>query len=225
MEAQDPRPVPSAPPSLDLGRGERLGYSMRGDRDQNPPGLSLWALLREDLRTHESPFTPGFLALAVNRFGNWRMGLPRVLRAPLRWVYGFLYLCALWLARIELPYIVKVGRRVRIWHNGGCVLGALYIGDDVQIRHNVTLGLAHHGAPLSSLPLIEERVLIGAGACILGPITIGHDSIIAANAVVTRDVPPYSLVGGIPGKVLRTLEECERMTSVSVRDSVVKKAA
>jgi serine O-acetyltransferase len=86
------------------------------------------------------------------------MGLPRLLRAPLRYVYAFLYVCALWLARIEVPYIVKVGRRVRIWHNGGCVLGALYLGDDVQMRHNVTLGLAHHGAPLTSLPIIEERV-------------------------------------------------------------------
>jgi serine O-acetyltransferase len=192
---------------------------MRGDRDQNPPGLSLFALLAEDLRTHESPFTHGFVALAVNRFGNWRMHLARPLRAPCTLVYRFLELCALWLARIELPYIVKVGRRVRIWHNGGCVLGALCIGDDVQIRHNVTLGLAHHGAPLTALPIIEERVLIGAGACVLGPITIGHDSIIAANAVVTRDVPPYSLVGGIPGRVLRTLEEAERQTGVSVRDT------
>lgn len=212
-------------PLGELERGKHLGYDMRGERDQNPPGLSLWGLLCEDLRTHESLFAHGFVALAVNRFGNWRMGLPRLLRAPCTLLYTFLYTCVLWAARIELPYIVKVGRRVRIWHSGGCVLGALYIGDDVQIRHNVTLGLAQHGAPLTSLPIIEERVLIGAGACVLGPITIGHDSVIAANAVVTRDVPPYSLVGGIPGKVLRQLEECERMTSVNVRETVVRRAA
>lgn len=221
MEANDapaagPRPAPLPPRT----RGEVLGYTMRGDKDQNPPGMSLLALLREDLRTHESPFTHGFVAIAVNRLGNWRMGLPKLLRMPFTLLHDVLYLCTLWLARIEMPYIVKVGRRVRIWHHGGCVLGALYIGDDVQIRHNVTLGLAHHGAPMTLLPIVEDRVIIGAGACVLGPITIGHDSIIAANAVVTHDVPPYSLVGGIPGKVLRTLEECERPTSVSVKESV-----
>lgn len=224
MEAKDVPPAPGGDTAQATSRasGERAGYTMRGDRDQNPPGMSLLALLMEDLRTHESLFAHGFVALAVNRFGNWRMSLPRWLRPPFTLLHALLYVCVLWLARIEMPYIVKVGRRVRIWHNGGCVLGALCIGDDVQIRHNVTLGLAHHGAPLTSLPIIEERVLIGAGACVLGPVTIGHDSIIAANAVVTRDIPPYSLVGGIPGKVLRTLEECERVTSVSVRDSLRK---
>ncbi|NOT31742.1 MAG: serine acetyltransferase [Planctomycetes bacterium] len=225
MEAKDVPPASAANLPTRLPRGEHLGYTMRGDVDQNPPGMSLFALLREDLRTHESLFAHGFVALAVNRFGNWRMRLPRLLRAPCTLVYRFLELCTLWLARIELPYIVKVGRRVRIWHSGGCVLGALYIGDDVQIRHNVTLGLAHHGAPLTSLPIIEERVLIGVGACVLGPITIGHDSVIAANAVVTQDVPPYSLVGGIPGRVLRKLEETERVTSVNVRGPSGRAAA
>ena len=230
MEAKNVPAPPSKPAATPAAadprpRGEVLGYTMRGDKDQNPPGLSLLALLGEDLRTHESLFAHGFWALALNRFGNWRMKLPKPLRAPCTLLYQFFTVCCLWLVRIELPYIIKVGRRVRIWHNGGCVLGALYIGDDVQIRHNVTLGLAHHGAPLTTLPIIEERVLIGAGACVLGPVTIGHDSIIAANAVVTRDIPPYSLVGGIPGKVLRTLEEGELTTSVNVRDTVVRKSA
>jgi serine O-acetyltransferase len=224
----DSKPTGSSPspcPTAERPRGEVLGYWMRGDKNQNPPGLSLFTLLREDLRTHESLFAHGFWALLANRFGNWRMGLPKPLRAPCTLLYRILELGCLWFARIELPYIIKVGRRVRIWHNGGCVLGALCIGDDVQIRHNVTLGLAHHGAPLTTLPIIEDRVIIGAGACILGPITIGHDSVIAANAVVTRDIPPYSLVGGIPGKVLRTLEECERMTSVNVKETVARRAA
>jgi serine O-acetyltransferase len=219
MEAKD---VPAAEPSSPAQppprpRGELLGFPMRGERNQNPPGLSLLQLLREDLRTHESPFSHGFVALAVHRFGNWRMDLPKLLRAPCTLLYELLYACVLWTARIEMPYIVKVGRRVRIWHNGGCVLGALYMGDDVQIRHNVTMGLAHHGAPLTTLPIIEDRVIVGAGACVLGPITIGHDSVIGANAVVTRDIPPYSLVGGIPGKVLRPLEPCERTTTVRVK--------
>jgi len=196
---------------------EAESFDMRGTRNQSPPGISFLALLREDLRTHESLFAHGFLALAVNRFGNWRMGVPRPLRWPFSLLYNVLYVLVLWTARIELPYIIKVGRRVRLWHNGGSVLGARSIGDDAQFRHNVTLGLANHGDSITQLPIIEERVIVGAGACILGPIRIGHDSIIGANSVVTHDVPPYSLVGGIPGRVLRTLDPVEQQTAVRTR--------
>src|SRR5215470_783917 len=105
-------PAAVAPPADTRPRGEILGYHMRGDKNQNPPGMSLWALLHEDLRTHESLFAHGFFALAVHRLGNWRMDLPRLVRKPFTWLYEFLYLCTLWLARIEVPAIIKVGRRV-----------------------------------------------------------------------------------------------------------------
>jgi serine O-acetyltransferase len=190
---------------------------LSGRENRNPAGIGLLALLREDLATHESLWAHGFWALAVNRFGNWRMDLPRPLRAPATLLYALFDGLVRWTARIELPYIIEVGRRVRIWHHGGCVLGARRIGDDVQLRHNVTFGLARHGDPLSELPLIEERVVVGAGACVLGRITVGHYSVIAANAVVTEDVPPYSLVGGIPGRVLKRLEPSQQRTSVHVK--------
>jgi serine O-acetyltransferase len=192
-------------------------FPMNGTRNQNPPGLGLLALLREDLHTHQSCFSQGFWAVAVNRFGNWRMDLPGWIRPLASVLYNVLYRIAHWTCRIELPYIVKIGRRVRIWHHGGCVLGACSIGDDVQIRHNVTFGLAGHGDPIWKLPVLEERVIVGAGAAVLGPITIGHDSVIGANAVVTIDVPPHSLVAGIPGKVIRQLEEKERETWVRTK--------
>ena len=196
---------------------EIIDFPMRGDRNQNPEGVSLLALVREDLRTHGSFFAQGFWALAVNRLGNWRMGLPRALRLPFTLVYDLMYRMVHWTCRIELPYIVRVGRRVRIWHHGGCVLGARSIGNDVQIRHNVTFGLAGHGDPIHRLPIIEDRVIVGAGAALRGPITIGHDSVIGANAVVTQDVPPYSLVAGIPGRVIRKLEQEERSTAVQTK--------
>jgi serine O-acetyltransferase len=205
-------PFPATPQPAD----PRAGFTMRGERDQNPPAIGLLALLREDLRTHESPFAHGFVALAVHRFGNWRMRLPKLLRAPCTLAYRCLDLWVRWAARIELPYIVKVGRRVRLWHHGGCVLGALSIGNDVQIRHGVTLGLARHGAAITELPIVEDRVVVGAGACVLGPITVGHDSVIAANAVVTHDVPPHSLVAGVPARIVRTLEPRELATGVRV---------
>jgi serine O-acetyltransferase len=190
-------------------------FPMTGETNQNPPGMSLWELFREDWRTHESLFAQGLWAITVNRLGNWRMGLrSRLLRGFFTILYRISYRIVHWTCRIEMPYIVKVGRRVRLWHHGGCVLGARSIGDDVQIRHNVTFGLSGHGDPVTEVPIIEERVVVGAGAAILGRIRIGHDSLVAANAVVTRDVPPHSLVGGIPGKVLKTLEEKPQETDV-----------
>ncbi len=187
--------------------------TMSGETNLNPSGIGFLALLREDLQTHQSLFAQGFWAVAVNRLGNWRMGLPRLVRPPFTLLYDFMYRVVHWTARIELPYIIAVGRRVRIWHHGGCVLGACRIGDDVQIRHNVTLGKAHHADSLQSLPLIEDRVLIGAGAAVLGPITVGHDSMIAANAVVLADVPPHSLVGGVPARVLKTFDPSEQQAT------------
>ncbi|HEX6884923.1 MAG TPA: DapH/DapD/GlmU-related protein, partial [Planctomycetota bacterium] len=71
----------------------------------------------------------------------------------------------------------------------------------------------------------EDRVLLGVGAVVLGPITIGHDSIVAANSVVTIDVPPYSLVAGIPGRVIRKLEERELTTGINVRETIIRRNA
>jgi N-acetylglucosaminyl-diphospho-decaprenol L-rhamnosyltransferase len=183
-------------------------FRARWNEDQNPKGIGLISLLLEDLRTHEGVTAQGFWALATNRLGNWRMGIRwKLLRLPFSLLYKALAVWVHWTTRIELPYIAPCGRRVRIWHHGGCVLGARHIGDDVQIRHNVTLGLANHNDPIHAIPTIEERVILGAGCVVVGAITIGHDSVVAANAVVTKDVPPHSLVGGIPAKILKRLDE------------------
>ena len=96
----------------------------KGDTNQNPPGIGLWALLREDLRTHDGKlFEQGFWAVAVHRFGNWRMGVrPRLLRAPLTLLYRAMNKWVEWTCGISLPYTTKLGRRVRIWHFGGMFL-------------------------------------------------------------------------------------------------------
>jgi serine O-acetyltransferase len=91
---------------------------------------------------------------------------------------------------------------VRIWHHGGIVLHARAIGDDVHVRHNTTFGVAHRGENWA-LPVIGDRADIGCGACILGDVHVGHDSVIGANAVVTRDVPPYAVAVGVPARVVR----------------------
>lgn len=176
-----------------------------GARNLNPPGIGFLSLLREDLRTHDDKICEqGFWAVAVHRFGNWRMGLPKLLRIPCTLVYRFLVKWVEWTCGITLPYTVKLGRRVRIWHHSGMVLHAASIGDDVHIRQNTTFGIARKDR-LFELPVIEDRVDIGCGVAILGNVTVGHDSVIGANAVVLQDVPPRSVAVGAPAKVVKTM--------------------
>src|SRR5213078_3033590 len=91
----------------------------KGDRNENPPGLTLWQLLKEDYRTHDgSLFEKGLWAVAVHRLGNWRMGFRwKLARAPLTLLYRVLYFLVEVLAGITLPYTTRLGRRVRIWHH------------------------------------------------------------------------------------------------------------
>src|SRR5207253_6510268 len=139
----------------------------RGDRNENPPGIGLFALLREDLRTHGGDlFDQGFWAVATHRFGNWRMGFWKFVRAPLTLIYRFLFKWVQWTCGITLPYTTKLGRRVRIWHHGGMVLVARSIGDEVHIRQNTTFGVVRRNQN-EEIPVIDDRVDIGCGACIL----------------------------------------------------------
>lgn len=187
---------PKSPPPLN-----------RGDRDLNPSGMSLLSLWREDLRTHDNnPFEQGFWAIALHRLGNWRMGRPKILRAPLTLIYLVLFKLVEWTCGITLPYTVRLGRRVRIWHHGGMILHARAIGDDVHIRQNTTFGVARRDR-LHEIPTIGDRAEIGCGACILGNVHIGEDSVIGANAVVLTDVPPGSTAVGVPARILDPFRE------------------
>jgi serine O-acetyltransferase len=179
-----------------------------GEVNLNPVGMSLMELWKEDLRTHEGDlFSQGFWAIALHRFGNWRMDFgSRIIRAPFSLLYKILYKFVEWTCGISLNYTVRVGRRVRIWHHSGMILGARSIGDDVHIRQSTTFGVARRGDHRALKPIIEDRVDIGCGAVIVGAITVGHDSQIGANAVVLKDVPPYSVCVGVPAKVIKTLE-------------------
>jgi len=184
-----------------------------GTRNTNPPGLSLAALVAEDFRTHESDWlAQGFWALFWHRFGNWRMSVrPRLLRAPLTLLYRVMYALGQRSGGIMLPYTVRVGRRVKLEHFGGMILVAQQIGDDVIIRQNTTFGIAGLDA-LAARPVIGNGVEIGAGAVIVGPVLVGDGAVVGANAVVTRDVPPGAVVGGVPARVLRERVLRERVS-------------
>jgi serine O-acetyltransferase len=178
----------------------------KGDCNGNPPGVGLWALLREDLRTHDNDFLEqGFWAVAVHRFGNWRMGIRfKLVRAPFTLLYRLLFKFVEWTCGITLPYTTKLGRRVRIWHHSGMILHARSIGDDVHIRHNTTFGVVRRNHN-EEIPIIEDRVDLGCGVCVLGAVRVGHDSAVGANSVVLSDVPPHAVVVGAPARVVRTL--------------------
>lgn len=105
---------------------------------------------------------------------------------------------ARFLTGIEIHPGATIGRRFFIDHGMGVVIGGTAeIGDDVMMYQGVTLG----GRSLEKVkrhPTIGDRVTIGAGAKVLGPITIGAGSAVGANAVVVKDTPPDSIVTGIP---------------------------
>jgi GT2 family glycosyltransferase/serine acetyltransferase len=165
------------------------------------PGLR--ELLREDLAAHGSDRTrPGYRALRVYRFGVWRMGVkPKVLRAPLSVLYRWAYRRCRDRLGIELPYSAKIGRRVVFEHQHGIVVhGNSVIGDDCVLRQGVTLGNRRLDQPFDA-PTLGNRVNVGAGAKILGKLTIGDDAVIGANAVVLTDVPAGHMAIGVPATV------------------------
>jgi serine acetyltransferase len=173
--------------------------------EQNSLPIGFWQQIQEDWIAHERDFTkPGFQAIAVQRFGQWRMKIqPKLLRAPFSFLYLILYIVIRNIYGIELPYTVSLGRRVIIEHQNGIVIhGNSTIGDDCVIRQGVTLGNRYLERPFDA-PILASRVNIGAGAKILGNVTIGNDVNIGANAVVLNDIPPGQTAVGIPAKVVR----------------------
>jgi serine O-acetyltransferase len=166
-----------------------------------PGSLERLALqLHEDWVSHGRDSTlPGFRAVAVHRFGTWveQEAGRGLVRGPIRMAVRRLYILMYRYIRnhygIELPHTIVLGRRVVIGHQSGIVIHErAKIGDDCVIRQNVTIGLLN--AERGETPTIGRGVEIGAGAAILGGITVGDGSRIGPHSVVMIDVPPGSTV-------------------------------
>ena len=139
---------------------------------------------------------PGLQAVWGHRLAHWfwkhKMKLiGRAVSQTFRWTTG-----------IEIHPGATIGRRFFIDHGMGVVIGeTAEIGEDVTLYHGVTLGGVSWQKGKRH-PTLEAGVVVGAGAKILGAITIGENSRVGANAVVVKSVPPQSVVVGIPGQVV-----------------------
>jgi len=159
--------------------------------DRDPAARSWWEVLT---------CYPGLHAIWMYRMGNvlWRNHLP--------WLARFLMHLARWFTGIEIHPGATIGRRFFIDHGMGIVIGeTTEIGDDVTLYHGVTLG-GTTWEKTKRHPTLQDGVIVGAGAKVLGAIVIGQQSRIGANSVVFRDVPEHSTVVGIPGTVVATTE-------------------
>lgn len=166
------------------------------------PIAELVDVVTEDWKANGEDWTrPGFRALAVHRFGNWRMSVDNKLaRAPLSILYRTAHRFVRNVYGIELPYSVKVGRQVVIEHQGGIVVhGDTTIGDRCVLRQGVTLGMKNTNKPFDA-PTLGNDVDVGANAVILGAITVGDGASVGANSVVLQDVEAGALAVGVPAQ-------------------------
>jgi serine O-acetyltransferase len=140
---------------------------------------------------------PGFHAVVLHRLAH-RLYLRRVPVLP-RLVSHF----TRFITGIEIHPGAQLGRRLTIDHGMGIVIGeTAEVGDDVLLYQGVTLGNARFQRGKRH-PTVGNNVVIGAGAKVLGPITVGDGARVAAGAVVINDVPPNTTAAGVPAKAIR----------------------
>lgn len=179
-------------------------------REQNREEASsapLLQLIREDFQRHGRAFThAGFHALLVYRIGHWRLTQPSWIRIPLTVAYKIVFnLLMRNIYGIEITDEAVIGRRVSIAHHDGVHIGGFVIvGDDSIIRQGVTIGFASNYPPREDVPHLKRGVEVGAGACLLGPITIGRGARIGPNAVVTMNVPDGATAFAQPARIMRS---------------------
>lgn len=155
--------------------------------DRDPAARNSWEVLTA---------YPGLHALIGHRFAHW------LWESGLKWLARFVSHIMRWLTGIEIHPGARIGRRFFIDHGMGVVIGeTAEIGDDCTLYHGVTLG-GTSWKPGKRHPTLENCVVIGAGAKVLGPIRIGQRAKIGSNSVVVKDVPENATVVGIPGHIV-----------------------
>lgn len=160
---------------------------------------------------------PGLHAIWFHRITHW------LWRHEMKWLGRFLSHIARWLTSIEIHPGAKIGRRFFIDHGLGVVIGeTTEIGDDVTLYQGVTLG-GTSWDPGKRHPTLEDGVVVGAGAKVLGPFTVGKDARIGSNSVVVREVPPGCTVVGVPGRLVKCREAEDAAPPPEHRLAIAKK--
>lgn len=162
--------------------------------------------LRADYIRHgRAILNPPFWAICNYRFGNWALRI----RFPFfRWlvskIYGFNLFIILITGGIELKRETKIGKNLHLIHTGNIRIHPnTVIGDRCGIMHDVTIGINMQGGA----PQIGNDVFIGVGAKVLGDIVIGDKAVIAANSLVTVDVPSGAVAIGVPAKIINRKQD------------------
>jgi len=162
---------------------------------------------------------PSFHVMVAHRFAHplWRMGL--------RFIPRFIMQLARWFTGIEVHPAAQIGAGFFADHGMGVVIGETAIlGENVTLYHDVTLGGvmpavdSHAQKTIKRHPTIGDNVIIGAGAQILGPVTVGRCARIGGNSVVTRDVPEGQTVVGIPAKAIKQASRDSQFEAYGVND-------
>jgi serine O-acetyltransferase len=165
----------------------RIREDIRCVFDRDPAARSVWEVIT---------CYPGFHALQIHRLSHafWRAGL--------RWLARFMSHVARFLTGIEIHPGAVIGRRVFIDHGMGVVIGeTAEIGDDCTLYHGVTLGGVSWNKGKRH-PTLGKGVVVGAGAKILGPFTVGDGAKVGSNSVVVKPVPAGATVVGIPARLV-----------------------
>jgi len=182
---------------------ERLREDIASVFDRDPAARNQWEVLT---------CYPGLHALWLHRIAHWFW------QRGLRWLARWTSHLGRWATGIEIHPGACIGRRFFIDHGMGVVIGeTAEVGDDVTLYHGVTLGGTSWNKGKRH-PSLGNGVVIGAGAKILGPITVGNSAKIGANAVVVKDVPANAVVVGVPGRIVEQVspEEAARFAAYAV---------
>lgn len=143
---------------------------------------------------------PGLHALLAHRLSHW------LWNRNFKWLARSISTLFRWLTGIEIHPGARIGRRFFIDHGMGVVIGeTAEVGDDVTLYQGVTLGGTSWNKGKRH-PTLEDGVIVGAGAKILGPFTVGAGAKVGSNAVITKEVPAGATVVGIPGKIVKRAE-------------------
>lgn len=164
----------------------RIREDIRAVFAKDPAARNLWEVITY----------PGLHAVWWHRVAHWCW------THRLKTIGRHISQLARWVTNVEIHPGARIGRRFFIDHGSGVVIGeTAVVGDDVLMYHQVTLG----GTTLERVkrhPTIGSHVIIGMGARIMGPITVGDYCRIGANAVVNKDIPPNCTVVGVPGRIV-----------------------